>query len=107
MANCSVLIAALGIWGTNSQWPDLSVDLGRAGLFLRSAFHVPTDARRMSVAHNNLAEPEGTPTKPVREALTPVTNLFTYVRPQRWYLNLMQRTRTAGRNFLRGHLGGR
>lgn len=105
MVNCSVPIPALGVWGTNSEWPELSVDLSIAGLFLRSAFHVPTDARRTSVAHNNLAEREGTPTKPDREALNPVTNLFTYVRPQRWYLNLMQRTRTAGRNFLRGDLG--
>ncbi|HIO89552.1 MAG TPA: cation transporter, partial [Candidatus Marinimicrobia bacterium] len=38
IANTSVLLAALGVWLTNSQWPDLLVGLGIAVLFLRSAF---------------------------------------------------------------------
>ena len=56
IANVSVLVAALGVWATHSQWPDLLVGVGIAALFLRSAFHVMTDARRTYVAHNNLAK---------------------------------------------------
>ncbi len=44
IANTSVLFAALGVWLTDSQWPDLLVGLGIAVLFLRSAFHVYQDA---------------------------------------------------------------
>lgn len=60
IANFLVLLAAIGVWATNSQWPDLLVGLSIAALFLRSAFHVITDAKRTYVAHNNLARPNGT-----------------------------------------------
>lgn len=52
IANTSVLLAALGVWLTNSQWPDLLVGLGIAVLFLRSAFHVFQDAAATYAAHN-------------------------------------------------------
>ena len=44
IANTSVLFAALGVWITNSQWPDLLMGLGIAVLFLFSAFRVYQDA---------------------------------------------------------------
>ena len=52
IANTSVLLAALGVWLTNSQWPDLLVGLGIAVLFLRSAFHVFKDAAATYAAQN-------------------------------------------------------
>jgi len=52
IANVSVLFAALGVWLSSSQWPDLLVGLGIAALFLRSAFHVFKDATATFVAHN-------------------------------------------------------
>lgn len=52
IANVSVLFAALGVWLSSSQWPDLLVGLGIAALFLRSAFHVFKDASATFVAHN-------------------------------------------------------
>jgi len=53
VANGAVLIAALGVWLSSSQWPDLLAGLGIAALFLRSAFHVFKDATATFVAHNN------------------------------------------------------
>jgi cation diffusion facilitator family transporter len=53
IANASVLVAALGVWLSSSQWPDLLVGLGIAALFLRSAFHVFKDASATFVTHNN------------------------------------------------------
>ncbi len=52
IANISVLFAALGVWITNSQWPDLLVGLGIAVLFLFSAFHVYQDATATYAAQN-------------------------------------------------------
>ena len=46
LANVLVLLAAIGIWATNSQWPDLLVGLSIAVIFLRSAFHIIRDALR-------------------------------------------------------------
>ncbi len=60
-ANVSVLFAALGVWLSSSQWPDLLVGLGIAALFLRSAFHVVKDATRTFAAHRSgLRENSGT-----------------------------------------------
>ena len=47
LANVLVLIAAIGVWMTASLWPDLLVGLSIATIFLRSAFFVIRDARRM------------------------------------------------------------
>jgi cation diffusion facilitator family transporter len=52
IANVSVLVAALGVWLVNSQWPDIIVGLGIALLFLRSAVHVLKDAIAAYAAHN-------------------------------------------------------
>lgn len=51
IANISVMAAALGVWLTDSQWPDLIVGLGIAALFLRSAVHVFQDAAATYRAH--------------------------------------------------------
>jgi len=53
IANVSVLLAALGVWLSSSQWPDLLVGLGIAALFLRSAFHVFKDASATFVSRND------------------------------------------------------
>lgn len=53
IANVAVLFAALGVWLSSSQWPDLLMGLGIAALFLRSAFHVFKDASATFVAHSN------------------------------------------------------
>lgn len=45
IANVAVLFAALGVWLSDSQWPDLIVGLCIALLFLRSASHVYKDAK--------------------------------------------------------------
>lgn len=44
IANISVLIAAVLVWASNSQWPDLVIGLGIAFLFLHSSFFVFRDA---------------------------------------------------------------
>jgi Co/Zn/Cd efflux system component len=44
IANLSVLLAALGVWMTNSSWPDIFIGLVLAVLFLRSALFVLTKA---------------------------------------------------------------
>ena len=51
IANISVLVAALGVWLADSQWPDLIVGIGIAILFLRSAIHVFKDASATYRAH--------------------------------------------------------
>jgi len=40
IANISVLFAAVGVWFTQSGWPDILVGLALAALFLRSALFV-------------------------------------------------------------------
>ena len=44
IANLSVMVAAAGVWITDSQWPDLVIGLGIAYLFLTSAVRVFRDA---------------------------------------------------------------
>lgn len=44
IANVAVLFAAAGVWLSASQWPDLIVGVGIAGLFLRSSWYVLKDA---------------------------------------------------------------
>ncbi|OHB64586.1 MAG: cation transporter [Planctomycetes bacterium RBG_13_62_9] len=53
IANVSVLVAAVGVWLANSQWPDLLVGLGIAALFLHSSVHVFQDAVRTYKAHDD------------------------------------------------------
>ncbi len=45
IANVSVLVAAAGVWQTQSGWPDIVVGLALAALFLRSALSVLREAR--------------------------------------------------------------
>lgn len=52
MANVLVLLAAGGVWVTDSQWPDLLVGLSIAIIFLRSAFYITRDAFRMRTVHH-------------------------------------------------------
>lgn len=40
IANCGVLVAAVGVALTNSPWPDIVIGAAIAGLFLRSAYRV-------------------------------------------------------------------
>ena len=52
IANTSTLLAAAGVWFTNSQWPDLVIGLVIAVLFLRTALHVVRDAFGVLAAHD-------------------------------------------------------
>src|SRR4029078_8241976 len=40
IGNVIVMIAALGVWGTATRWPDLIVAAIMGGLFFSSAFHI-------------------------------------------------------------------
>ncbi|MEX0970936.1 MAG: cation transporter, partial [Paracoccaceae bacterium] len=40
IGNIAVVIAALGVWGTATGWPDLVVALGMSALFLNSAMQI-------------------------------------------------------------------
>jgi Co/Zn/Cd efflux system component len=46
IGNVAVMIAALGVWGTASKWPDLVVAAAMAGLFLWSSFQILRQAAR-------------------------------------------------------------
>ena len=53
IGNVAVMVAALGVWGTATGWPDLIVAAIMAGLFLTSAFQIITQAmaeRRLQIA---------------------------------------------------------
>ncbi|THH35373.1 cation transporter [Aliishimia ponticola] len=57
IGNVAVMIAALGVWGTASGWPDLIVATIMAGLFLSSAFQIVRQAlaeRRAGYGHDHL-----------------------------------------------------
>ena len=54
IGNVAVMIAALGVWGTATGWPDLTVAAIMAGLFLSSSFQIVRQAlaeRRSEHAH--------------------------------------------------------
>jgi Co/Zn/Cd efflux system component len=40
IGNCAVMIAALGVWGTATRWPDLVVAATMASLFLTSSVQI-------------------------------------------------------------------
>lgn len=44
IGNVVVMIAALGVWGTTTAWPDLAVAAVMAGLFLTSSFQILTQS---------------------------------------------------------------
>lgn len=44
IGNLGVMVAALGVWGTSSRWPDLVVAMLMASLFLTSAIQIVRQA---------------------------------------------------------------
>jgi len=56
IGNVAVMIAALGVWGTATRWPDLIVATIMAALFLSSAFQIIRQAfaeRREMITHEH------------------------------------------------------
>ncbi|WP_170400886.1 cation transporter [Ruegeria arenilitoris] len=56
IGNVAVMIAALGVWGTATGWPDLIVAAIMASLFLSSSFQIIRQAleeRREDAAHDH------------------------------------------------------
>ena len=54
----AVMIAALGVWGTSTGWPDVIVAAVMAGLFVYSAVRIIAQARdeyRTSAGHSHPA----------------------------------------------------
>lgn len=55
IGNVAVMIAALGVWGTASGWPDVIVAVVMAGLFLWSSFQIVAQVlreRRAAAEHD-------------------------------------------------------
>lgn len=52
IGNVAVMIAALGVWGTSSGWPDLIVAGVMAGLFLTSSVQIIKQARAEQHHHH-------------------------------------------------------
>jgi Co/Zn/Cd efflux system component len=48
IGNVAVMIAALGVWGTTTGWPDLVVAFAMAGLFLNSSLQIIRQALQES-----------------------------------------------------------
>ena len=46
IGNVAVMMAALGVWGTATAWPDIMVAGVMAGLFLWSSFQIVAQALR-------------------------------------------------------------
>jgi Co/Zn/Cd efflux system component len=46
IGNIAVMVAAIGVWGTRTVWPDLAVALIMAGLAMTSGFSVLRQARQ-------------------------------------------------------------
>ena len=56
IGNVAVMLAALGVWGTSTGWPDLVVATVMAGLFLSSSAQIirqALDERREIRNHNH------------------------------------------------------
>ena len=51
LGNVAVMLAAIGVWGTATAWPDLAVAGIMAGLFLSSSAQILTQAFRESREH--------------------------------------------------------
>ena len=56
IGNVAVMLAALGVWGTSSGWPDLIVAAVMAGLFLTSAYQIMYQALKERRDSVDLAE---------------------------------------------------
>ena len=57
LGNIAVLLAALGVFGTGSAWPDLLVASGMASLALTSAYQIMLQARRELLATSPTQQP--------------------------------------------------
>lgn len=53
IANSAVLLAAVGVWVSNSHYPDLLVGISIAVLFLHSALQVIRDATKIYLEHTS------------------------------------------------------
>jgi len=56
IGNVAVMLAAVGVWGTATGWPDLIVAGIMAGLFLSSAYQILRQAlqeRRVEINHKH------------------------------------------------------
>jgi Co/Zn/Cd efflux system component len=53
IANFSVLLAAVGVWLSQNQWPDVLVGIAIALLFLRSAYYVLREAFIIKAQNQN------------------------------------------------------
>lgn len=64
IGNVTVMVAALGVWGTATAWPDVVVAALMAGIFLSSSFHIIVQALRERAAardeHAATAAPQST-----------------------------------------------
>ncbi len=57
VGNVAVMLAALGVFGTSSRWPDLGVALVMASLAITAAVSVLRQARQELSLHNSAASP--------------------------------------------------
>lgn len=61
IGNVAVMVAALGVWGTATGWPDLIVAAIMAGLFLSSSVQIILQAlreRREALLHDHQHQPD-------------------------------------------------
>ena len=65
IGNVAVMIAALGVWGTNTAWPDLTVAAIMAGLFLWSSLQILTQALH-EYRSDDMTEPDMQTVRPAK-----------------------------------------
>jgi Co/Zn/Cd efflux system component len=65
IGNVAVMIAALGVWGTSTAWPDLTVAAIMAGLFLWSSLQILTQALHEYRA-DSMTEPDMQTVRPAK-----------------------------------------
>jgi Co/Zn/Cd efflux system component len=58
IGNVAVMLAALGVWGTTTAWPDLLVAAIMAGLFLWSSLQILTQALQEHRSSNDTSPGE-------------------------------------------------
>jgi Co/Zn/Cd efflux system component len=56
IGNMAVMLAALGVFGTGSRWPDIGVALVMASLAIKASFSVLAQARRELSGHNGAVD---------------------------------------------------
>ncbi len=65
IGNVAVMIAALGVWGTSTAWPDLTVAAIMAGLFLWSSLQILTQALH-EYRSGDMTEPDMQTVRPAK-----------------------------------------